>query len=159
MKYILLIYILFFSISATAEDCSFNKNELVLKLKKVLLAHPGGKIDESSFSISWQDPSSTASYYSYGGCEDLGSVVKKYFPAKEKLSETMVFEVASKLAKNYWSKNQAEELIAAIAGKKLTPEKLESSDLYVIESSLYSDLHIEYNKLENYVSINLVENL
>jgi hypothetical protein len=86
-------------------------------------------------------------------------VVKKLFPAKEKLSEAAVFEAASKLAKSYWQKNQAEELVAAIKNKKLSHETVENSDLYIIESSLYSDFHIEYNKLENYVSINLVENL
>jgi hypothetical protein len=88
---------------APSDLCTFDQAHQLAVLAGISKAFPGAKLDISGRTLSWGDPNSAGTEFSYGGCVDLGSVVVLSTRSDAPRTRRQVFAEARRLAKRFWS--------------------------------------------------------
>ena len=161
LKPIFTLLICSIAFAASADECTFSQDGIIENLKVHMQQHPGGTLNEAEQTIVWKDKNSSATYsYAYGGCEDIGLMVKKNLAVKTRLTEAQVLAVAAGLAKNYCAPYHAKPFLDGIANKTYTKTNNEDGAVsYAIPVADAPEVYITYDPNENYISINLAEEM
>ena len=83
--------------------CSFSQEHQQKVRASVLTRYPGGTTTQTG-ELRWISPDKLM-FFTYGGCEDLGSAAWETRQVDAPLSDESAFGVALRLAEHFWTKD------------------------------------------------------
>lgn len=151
MKIIIVLISLFLSPVLWADDdCSFDQENQVAVLTAIAQSKPGATLDVEKRQVSWGASGTDMTFFSYGGCEDLGSMVTRSTPMKSPRTHEQVFSLARELARRFWNNQKVAAdgatatLLAGLSAKRFEVEKLDDSTIYRVLDKAYVELYVEH---------------
>ena len=145
---LLLITLNFIGIANAVESCTFDQENQKRIVEGIAKSNPHGKLDVIRRQITWNKNLIGTTTFSYGGCDDLGSIVRRESIMTKPRTQQQVLKLALELATRFWSNKYVlaheatEAMRGAIDGSKFEMEILDNGALYRVPADNFLEVSI-----------------
>ena len=115
---LLTILLAFPGFISAEDDCDFDQTYLANYLTAVSARNPGGTVNLHEQKITWYPDDGAVVVVSHGGCVDLGTSIKQYYPPTSRPATEQAISDLLKVVSKYWS-SQVSGDIAVILAKQM----------------------------------------
>lgn len=106
------------------EECDFDQAYLANYLIEVSARNPGGTVNLQEQEITWYPDDGAVVVVSHGGCFDLGTSIKQYYPPTSKPATEQAISDLLEVVSKYWSSQTSEDIAVILAKQMYTRDVL-----------------------------------
>lgn len=128
---------------AAHDDCLFDQANQIEKLQTVAATKPSARLNVEAREVSWYGRDHTRWILVYGGCNDLGFAVTASTKQKSASNQTVVLQLANRMATEFWDRVDAAALRRATARGKFERNVDGTATFFSIVHKSYDVIQIE----------------
>ncbi|SES74308.1 hypothetical protein [Thorsellia anophelis] len=145
--------------SSVFAECRFNPEANQQTLINISKKQPNGQIYSESNSIVWENGNLADEIY-YGGCDVLKFRIVNFVDESIELKEEEVFEIANKMAEQFWQKEDTYELAVKLSAKSFNREDLYNDKRlyqYIMNNPKYAEMTMLFDRIDNSITIEWIK--
>ena len=122
------------ALTSVKDECDFDQAYLADYLEEVSARNPGGTVNLADREITWYPGNGSVVVVGHGGCVDLGTSIKQYYPRSSRPSTEQAISDLLKAVSKYWS-SQISKDIAGILAKQMYTKNILADGTVEIEAA------------------------